>query len=106
MSDVTFGLSPERMKQLLECKAEVGHVPQVSGRRPAVKVHVPKPKVKPPAPVPVMDKKGRVLLMTPTAIRNRKAQAIWRAKNRELQRARVRESMRRFRERKKLEASR
>ena len=50
-----------------------------------------------------MDKKGRVLSMTPTAIRNRKAQAKWREKNRELQRARVRESMRRFRERKKLE---
>ena len=104
MSDVTFGLSPERMKQLLECKAEVGHVPQVSGRRPAVKVHVPKPKAKPPAPV--MDKKGRVLLMTPTAIRNRKSQAIWRAKNLEEQRARVRESMRRIRARRKLEASR
>ena len=43
MSDVTFGLSPERMKQLLECKAEVGLTPakppQAPARKPkAVKV--------------------------------------------------------------------
>jgi len=37
MSDVTFGLSPERMKQLLECKAEVGLTPAKPPQAPARK---------------------------------------------------------------------
>lgn len=90
MSDVTFGLSPERMKQLLECKAEVGFAHQK--HTPKAFVYTPKPKAE-----------GlRVKERSASAI----AQAKWRAKNPDLHRRRVREAMRRLRARRKLEASR
>jgi len=37
MSDVTFGLSPERMKQLLECKPTEGLTPAKPPQAPARK---------------------------------------------------------------------
>ena len=84
MSEVIhpYGLSPERIKQLLECKPVEGYV-------------MPKW----PTPKPAKRTSTRQLKDTTDAIRNRRNQATWRDCNLEEARRRTREAMRRLRER-------
>jgi hypothetical protein len=93
--DFYFGLSPDRVRQLLECKPAEGYkMPRWED-----KVKAAKPSPKPKA---VKAKTGRVVIMTPQAIKNREAQAKWRAANRELHRQRVYACMKKRREKMKV----
>jgi hypothetical protein len=97
--DFYFGLSPDRVRQLLECKPADGYkMPRwedkVKAAKPASKPKANKPKA-------VKAKTGRVVIMTPQAIKNREAQAKWRAANRELHRQRVYACMKKRREKMK-----
>ena len=85
MSDEpNFGLSADRIRQLLECKPAEGYkMPRWED-----KVKATKPK--------------RVLKMTKQAIYNRIASAKWRAANRELHRKRVSACMKKRREKMKV----
>ena len=79
-----FGLSADRIRQLLECKPAEGYkMPRWED-----KVKATKPK--------------RVLKMTKEAIYNRIASAKWRAANRELHRKRVSACMKKRREKMKV----
>jgi hypothetical protein len=99
-----FGLSADRIRQLLECKPAEGYkMPRWEDK---VKATKPAPKPKSEKPKAVNAKPKRVLLMTPRAISNRASQAKWRLANLEECRQRTREAMRRIRERQKQEAAR
>jgi hypothetical protein len=104
MSDEhNFGLSADRIRQLLECKPAEGYkMPRWEDK---VKVAKPAPKPKADKAKVVKPKTKRVLLMTPRAISNRASQAKWRLANLEECRQRTREAMRRMRERQKQEAA-
>jgi hypothetical protein len=116
MSDEpNFGLSADRIRQLLECKPAVGYkMPRWEDKAKnkllfedkvgCNSIYAPKPKAKKPKVVKAKTK--RVLLMTPRAISNRASQAKWRLANLEECRQRTREAMRRIRERQKQEAAR
>jgi hypothetical protein len=96
--DFYFGLSPDRVRQLLECKPAEGYkMPRWED-----KVKAAKPAPKPNA---VKAKTNRVVIMTPQAIKNREAQAKWRLANLEECRRRTRECQRRLRERLRQEDS-
>ena len=104
MSDEpNFGLSADRIRQLLECKPAEGYkMPRWEDK---VKATKPTPKPKAKKPKLVKAKTGRVLIMTPQAIKNREAQAKWRLANLEECRRRTRECQRRLRERRRQEAA-
>ena len=104
MSDEpNFGLSADRIRQLLECKPAEGYkMPRWEDK---VKATKPAPNPKAEKPKVVKPKTKRVLLMTPRAISNRASQAKWRLANLEECRRRTRECQRRLRERRRQEAA-